>query len=160
MARYLCSVSDGSIPRESLTPANANQIDDVFKNVDKRPEELAAFKKLPVAEQWKDLGKRLVIDKGCNNCHKIEPGGKPFAQMQTSADLADLRKADKQQAGCLADKAEQRGKAPAFPLTDLELHTGAAVTFLNDGLKGFRERRFRLRCCPRRSPAFQLSGLS
>lgn len=82
--------------------------------------ELAAFKKLPAAAQWKDLGKRLVLDKGCNNCHKIEPGGKPFAQMQASADLGDLLNAVKQHAGCLADKADQRGKAPAFALTDAD----------------------------------------
>ena len=134
IARYLCDDLDDNIPRESATPANAENIDEVFKRLDQRPEELAAFKKLPAASQWKDLGKRLVIDKGCNNCHKIEPGGKPFAQMQASADLSDLQKADKQQAGCLADNAEQRGKAPAFSLTDSE--RAALRTFLSDGLKG------------------------
>ena len=134
LARYLCDATDKNIPNEITSPPNAPQIDDVFKRVDQRPEELAAFKKLPAAAQWKDLGKRLVLDKGCNNCHKIEPGGKPFAQMQASADLADLLNAAKQHAGCLADKADQRGKAPAFALTDAD--RAALRSFLNDGLHG------------------------
>jgi cytochrome c553/cytochrome c551/c552 len=134
LARYLCETIDKTITLQTALPANAKQIDEVFVRIDKRPEELAAFKKLPADAQWKDLGKRLVIDKGCNNCHKIEPGSKPFASMQASADLGDLLKAEKQHAGCLADKADQRGTAPLFPLTNVERM--ALRTFLNEGLKG------------------------
>src|SRR5205814_3063953 len=134
LARYLCQSTDETIAPNLAPLDNAEKIDEVFKRVDNRPEELAAFKKLPAAAQWKDLGKRLVLDKGCNNCHKIEPGGKPFASMQASADLADVTKPAKQHAGCLADKADKLGQAPKFALRDQDRE--ALRAFLSDGLKG------------------------
>src|SRR5262249_4531831 len=58
-------------------------------------------------------GQRVIIDKGCNNCHVIAPGGKSFANMQASATLEDVIKS-KEDKGCLADDAAGRGKAPGF----------------------------------------------
>jgi mono/diheme cytochrome c family protein len=134
LARFLCESADSTIPQQSAPPDNADKIDEAFKRLDNRPEELAAFKKLPADAQWKDLGKRLVIDKGCNNCHKIEPGGRPFASVQASAGLDDLKKSGKAEAGCLAEKADKRGKAPKFPLSEAD--RAALRTFLSDGLTG------------------------
>jgi mono/diheme cytochrome c family protein len=135
LARFLCQSVDETIKADLSAPASADKVAEVFQLVENRPEELAAFKKLPDAEQWKDLGKRLIINRGCNNCHKIEPGGKPFAQVQASADLADLtKKKGRDATGCLADKPDDLGRAPKFPLT--EAQRDAIRLFLRDGLEG------------------------
>ena len=82
--------------------------------------------------QADDLGKRLVVAKGCVNCHTIAPDGKPLAPSLTLTALEDLGK--KKDAGCLADAADKRGKAPAFAFTDAD--RDALRAFLDDGLKG------------------------
>ena len=82
--------------------------------------------------QADDLGKRLVVAKGCVNCHTIAPDGKPLAAGLTVTALEDLGK--KKDAGCLADGADRRGKAPAFALGDAD--RDALRAFLDDGLKG------------------------
>ena len=74
---------------------------------------------LPVRQQsrledWDALGKRLVVAKGCVNCHAIQPGGKKAGDAPLFAALDDLKKADKAHLGCLANDAAKRGKAPDF----------------------------------------------
>jgi cbb3-type cytochrome oxidase cytochrome c subunit len=139
LARFLCQSVDETI-KADLTPApGADKIAEVFQLVENRPEELAAFKKLPAAEQWKDLGKRLVMNRGCNNCHKIEPDGKPFAQMLAGEDLTELAKLartrkDGAAMGCLGGNAEYSARAPKFPLTAAQ--RDAIRLFLRDGLDG------------------------
>src|SRR5262249_27783262 len=68
LARFLCG--DPAKVKDTELPAvpGKDQMLTAFKRVDPRPEELTAFQKLPADKQWLDLGKRLVIDKGCNNC--------------------------------------------------------------------------------------------
>jgi cytochrome c553 len=72
-----------------------------------------ALTKRPAAEQWVELGRRLAEAKGCANCHTLAPGGKPLAAA-ASTPLADIRKPEAQQRGCLADGGAPRGKAPRF----------------------------------------------
>jgi mono/diheme cytochrome c family protein len=118
-----------------LSPApGKEQLAAGFKRVDGRADELAAFQKLPPDEQVLDLGKRLVIDRGCNTCHTIAPGGKPFAAVTASATLDDIKKAAKQDAGCLAGEAGKRGSAPDFKFAAAEL--AALRAFLGRGLSG------------------------
>ncbi len=78
------------------------------------------------------LGKRLVVAKGCVNCHTIAPDGKALAPSLTLTALEDLGK--KKDAGCLADTSDKRGKAPAFAFSDADRE--ALRAFLDEGLKG------------------------
>jgi cytochrome c2 len=119
-----------TMPRE---PAEAQRLA-AFKRVDPRPDELAAFTRLPPADQWVDLGKRVVIDKGCNNCHAIAPGGQPFANTFANASFTDIKKPRSHDRGCLAPDAKGRGKAPLFRLDDAE--RGVLRAFLKEGANG------------------------
>jgi mono/diheme cytochrome c family protein len=134
LARFLCQAKEKDAS-EVLPPAPAKEaLLAAFKRVDARADELAAFQRLDADAQWIDLGKRLVIDKGCNNCHTIAPGGKNFANMLASASFDDLKTPARQRKGCLADATDKRGKAPsfAFAATDRE----DLRHFLKEGLKG------------------------
>jgi mono/diheme cytochrome c family protein len=82
-------------------------------------------------QQLLDLGKRSVIARGCNNCHKIEPDGQPFASVQFSG-VDEIRQPAKRETGCLAKKAS--GPAPHFALN--ESQRAAILAFLDKGLTG------------------------
>jgi mono/diheme cytochrome c family protein len=133
LAHFLCRSGVAGLspdlpaaPREGLLAA--------FKRVEPRPEEQANFARLAPARQWLDLGQRLVIDRGCNNCHTVAPGGKPFASVVADAALDDLKKPGKQDAGCLATDPKKRGKAPCFGFDAPQ--TAAIRAFLTKGLRG------------------------
>ncbi len=134
LARYLCSVKDDTIKPTSDDAHTKEQILKAFKRVESRPEEAKSFEALSAADQWTDLGKRIVIDKGCNSCHTIAPGGKPFANVFADADLKAIREPARQTKGCLADDAAGRGKAPVFAFDDKE--RSAVRAFLKQGLHG------------------------
>ncbi len=102
LAQFLCQADAEKIPDELPKPPSAEQRREAFQRVDNRADELAAFEKMQPDAQWLDLGKRLVLDKGCNNCHTIAPDGKPFASMRASATLEDLMQPPNQDGGCLA----------------------------------------------------------
>jgi mono/diheme cytochrome c family protein len=116
-----------TLPQAPGKPA----LEAAFKQVDPRADELAAWKKLGDEAQLLDLGKRSVIARGCNNCHKIEPDGKPFASVQAS-DLSHIAPDDIRERGCLTGAAA--GKHPRFQLSAKEREQIAA--FLRTGLKG------------------------
>lgn len=105
-----------------------------FQRVDPRPDELTAFQRLPADRQWADLGKRLVIEKGCNNCHTLAPGGQPFANTFADASFEDIKNPESHVRGCLAPEAKARGKAPLFALRDADRTVLRA--FLKDGAGG------------------------
>jgi cytochrome c2 len=134
LARYLCQPGAEKFPDELPKAPNAEQMREAFKRVDNRADELASFEKMEPDAQWLDLGKRLVIEKGCNNCHTIAPGGKPFASMQASASLEDLMQPPKQDTGCLAREPYKRGKAPRFGFSVRDRAAIKAV--LREGLNG------------------------
>lgn len=113
LARFLCQ-SKAEKVSEELSAPKAEQMFAAFRRVDNRADELAEFKRLPVDRQWTDLGKRIVLDKGCNNCHVIAPDGQPFASVQAGASLEDLQDPDRSESGCLATEAKKRGNAPDF----------------------------------------------
>lgn len=134
LAWFLCGSTDPNIATALSPTPSQEQLLAVFVRLDNRPEEKAAFARLPVLEQVVDLGKRLVIDRGCNNCHTIAPEGKPFASVQANADFKDLQEPDRHGKGCLAGKKEQRGPAPWFALADQDRK--ALRAFLSEGLTG------------------------
>jgi mono/diheme cytochrome c family protein len=134
LARFLCNRLDSSISRELPASPAAGTILSVFEQVEPRAEEKAAFEKLPLSGQLVDLGKRLVIEKGCNNCHTIAPGGKPFASVYAKATMDDLRKDAVSANGCLAPEAGTRGKAPRFGLSDKDRKS--ILRFVKEGATG------------------------
>jgi mono/diheme cytochrome c family protein len=134
LAHYLGADQDPAIPAELPEAPSREQMVAVFRRVDSRAEELAAFRRLSEDVQWKDLGKRLVIDKGCNNCHTIAPGGKGFANMLASASFDDVKSVRVAKQGCLSDDPGKRGKAPWFDLGAAE--RDALRHFLAEGTKG------------------------
>lgn len=117
VAHYLCHTGEDGVGPDLPKAPSAALRKAAFVRVDDRKEELADFEKHSEENQWLDLGKRLVIDRGCNNCHVIAPGGKSFASMLASSTLDDLKKPARHREGCLADAPGKRGKAPWFAFT-------------------------------------------
>ncbi len=132
LAQFLCA---GQEPDLALPEAPNEKLKvEAFQRVQARAEDLKTFLKLPADKQWLDLGKRLVIDKGCNNCHTIAPGGQPFANVLAETAFEDLRKDKKLLGGCLSPEPGQRGQAPRFALTDAD--RDAIRLFLREGTTG------------------------
>jgi len=104
-----------------------------FGRVDPRADELTAWEKLPAGQRLVELGKRSVIARGCNNCHKIEPDGKPFASVMAD-DLSEIAAPAKHKSGCLADVPPADGKVPRFALAAADRQ--ALRAFLATGLDG------------------------
>ena len=126
-----------------------------FQRVDNRADELTAFKRLPAERQWVDLGKRLVIDKGCNNCHTIAPGGQPLASMPASASWKICRKRIIGESELVINN--KQGAAPHFGFSVQE--RAAIRAFLAEtGLTGagWSAQAY---AAHGRHPAFQLPGL-
>lgn len=134
LARFLCGSVDPSIRTSLSATPGREQLLAVLARIDDRAEEKAAFAALPVEQQVLDLGKRLVIDRGCNNCHTIAPDGKPFASTQASADFKELQEPARHSKGCLAERKELRGPTPWFRLSPHDRK--ALQTFLSQGLTG------------------------
>jgi cytochrome c553/cytochrome c551/c552/mono/diheme cytochrome c family protein len=88
----------------------------------------------PKSEDWNAVGKRLVVAKGCANCHTVLPGGRPILDGPLFTALDDLKKAKSPDKGCLADDAAQRGKAPDFGFAAAD--RDALRLFLVEGLNG------------------------
>jgi mono/diheme cytochrome c family protein len=133
LARFLCKPNTkNSADDLPQPPANEQRIA-AFKAVDDRPAELETWQRLPADLQWVDLGKRLVIEKGCNNCHTLAPGGKPFANIVASASFDDLKKITSAK-GCLAKADKDHGKAPRFVVSDAEVDS--LLQFLKQGTTG------------------------
>src|SRR5205823_10758972 len=115
-------------------PPAREQIIAAFRRVEDRPAELTEFQKLPPDAQLIDLGQRVVIAKGCNNCHTIAPGGKPFASVLAATSFDGLKKPAAQERGCLATAPAKDSRAPWFLLTTAERQS--VRQFLTDGTTG------------------------
>lgn len=134
LANFLCKSTEPGADKELPDAPTTEQLLEAFRRVDDRADELAAFRRLDANKQRLDLGQRLVIAKGCNQCHTIAPGGKPFAQMQARASWDDLKKPARQSQGCLAGAAAKPGVAPRFHLSDADRQ--AIRRFLMEGTTG------------------------
>jgi mono/diheme cytochrome c family protein len=134
LAFFLCTQGTETKPAELSEAPSKARMAAAFKMINPRPEELAAFLRLGPDAQWQDLGKRLVIDKGCNNCHNIAPGGKGFATMLASASFEDLKVPQAQKRGCLTPRGKAGGKAPRFHLGDKQMDM--VRKFLREGSRG------------------------
>jgi mono/diheme cytochrome c family protein len=132
LARYLCQSEDQSLKTGLSDAPAADKLLAAWKRVETKADAVNAFEKLPPAAQADELGKRLVVAKGCANCHSIAPNGQQLAPAATFTALENLTK--KPNAGCLADKPETRGDAPAFAMSAAD--RDALRAFLADGLMG------------------------
>lgn len=125
LANYLVrtvdeNVTAGAIPVPKLKPADLATDDEKKK-----------FEKLKPEQQWSAIGARLVVEKGCANCHAIEPGGKPVTASAKFPALDAVKKAGAK--GCISDKPDA-AKVPVYKLDATE--RGALAAFVKDGLTG------------------------
>ena len=134
IARYLCRTTADTIDPEKL-PAPEIRPAAIGESVlEKATEaEKRKFAELLPAAQWAALGERLVVSKGCVNCHAVEKGGKALtANKDTDAPSLDvIKKAGEK--GCLDAKPDP-AKVPAYRLGAEEREAVAA--FVKDGLSG------------------------
>ena len=132
LACFLCQ-PDGARAATGLpAPPGKAPLVAVFRRVEDRADELAAWQKLPVEAQIIDLGQRVVIARGCNNCHTIAPDGKPFASVLARTSFDDLKKPANQERGCLA--AVPAKGAPWFVFSATERRE--VRLFLTEGTRG------------------------
>lgn len=132
VARYLNRVPDenvtpGAVPVPQVKPADL--LAHVLPNV--TDAERKKFGALKPDAQWAELGAKIVLTKGCVNCHVIEPGGKPVASVATFPGLDAIKTAGAK--GCLSAKPDP-AKAPAYKLDPAE--RTAVAAFVQHGLTG------------------------
>ena len=133
IARYLSRVTDETIVTEPPGSAGMRPsliADTVNEGAGAKPAEAEAFKKLSADLQWIDLGRKLIVSRGCINCHAVEPAGKTLTATAKFPSLSDIRKAGH---GCLSPKSDA-ANVPAYKLDVTE--TAAIAAFLKDGLTG------------------------
>jgi cbb3-type cytochrome oxidase cytochrome c subunit len=131
LARFLCQAKTPGVEPALTAPPAKEGVFAALKRLEKRPDEQGAFQRLAADAQLLDLGKRLVMDKGCNNCHTVAPGGRPLANVYASAAFDDLKDKRKHGAGCLSGP---RGAAPTFALSEPQRQD--IRHFLSDGTTG------------------------
>jgi len=78
--------------------------------------ERAAFAKLPEADRWLTVGRRLTVEKGCTNCHSIDIKGQAVERKPARSDFTSIRRQAAHAKGCLA--AKPAGNAPRFWLSE------------------------------------------
>lgn len=134
LANYLIFGKEAR-PQPTLPPEpDKAQLLAAVKRLKLPAEELARVQRLPPTQQWRELGKRLVTDRGCANCHTIAPGGQRFTSAFAKATFDDIKHDRTNAAGCLADDAGMHGKAPRFALTPADRK--AVQAFLREGTRG------------------------
>ncbi|HEV3444533.1 MAG TPA: c-type cytochrome, partial [Gemmataceae bacterium] len=118
LAHFLCQAVDRDIPQDLPDAPSKAQREAAFRRVESRLPELVEFQQLSAEGQVLDLGKRLVIDRGCNNCHTIAPGGAAFASMLADASFTDITQPGKLDQGCLSDMRRKQSRSPRFAFSD------------------------------------------
>lgn len=136
LARYLCRLTDDNLST-AMPAAPKTKPSELAKDVYrdyygiKARDELSAFQKLNADKQWVDLGSKLVVLKGCVDCHAIEEKGKPLVARQLFPSLDEIKAAGAK--GCITMKPNAAG-VPVFPLDARE--SAAIAAFLKTGLSG------------------------
>ena len=144
LARYLCRVTDDKLATETprspkIDPADLGEgVYHAFYR-QQAEDELPAFQKLSPEKQWIDLGNKLVVLKGCVDCHTIEQGGKARLSGEFFPSLTKVKSAGV--SGCLDGKPNP-ATVPVYNLDTQEKQAVAA--FLKEGLRGVGARRRRI----------------
>jgi cbb3-type cytochrome oxidase cytochrome c subunit len=132
IARYLCRTVDENITPYQLPPPQLRPTELAPTVLGQATEaEQQRVRELPPAEQWRELGSRLVHTKGCLNCHEITEKGQPRTVSTAFPALPAITQAGAK--GCL-DNQPDPGKTPVYPLDARERE--ALVAFVTNGLSG------------------------
>lgn len=126
IARYLCKQTDEAI--EKSLPAAPKLKPETLLGTP-TPKDLEAFARLPEDKQWAEAGKRLIVAKGCVNCHDVSSSGKKLDRVATFPTLAEIRKSPAK--GCMVAGSTT---APDYKLEARE--ASAIAAFLKDGFTG------------------------
>src|SRR5262249_45545762 len=122
----------GRMPHMLLNPKEAADLAN-FLCFGKGPRKVHELPKEPRADRpWVELGKRLVAERGCINCHTVAPGGKPLTGAAARAWVEEIKAPKRHPGGCLA--ADGRGRAPQFSLAEAD--RAALRHFLKEGSAG------------------------
>jgi mono/diheme cytochrome c family protein len=134
LAYYLCQTRTPGVEISLPAAPSADLRLAAFKRRSAGNSDLAAFQLLSEEAQWLDLGKRLVVEKGCTNCHTLAVGGKPLPRKTAQARFERLRETATLDRGCLASQQGKDAPAPWFRLGDADRR--ALVHFLRHGADG------------------------
>jgi cytochrome c551/c552/mono/diheme cytochrome c family protein len=134
LARYLCREPGAAEEADLPRPPPPESIRSAFRRFEQRADERAAFERLTADAQILELGKRLVLEKGCNNCHTIAPRGKPFANVLAQTTFEEIKQPGRLASGCLAEEPPLGGQAPHFAFGASERR--ALRHFLQSGADG------------------------
>lgn len=126
IARFLCRQVDDTIDY-AMPPEPKVKPSSLLPKDDKDP--LAAAD-LKGADQWKEVGRRLFLAKGCVNCHTVQEKGKNLP-VTTAPTLAKVQ--ENRTAGCVAEKPDP-AKVPVYSLDAKQKQ--AITNFLANGLGG------------------------
>ena len=126
LARYLCRQTDDAIPRD--LPAAPKLSPGQVAGSGASLVERWRLAKLKPADQWKEVGRRLMTSKGCVNCHAVAPDGQT---LPASTKAASLEKPAGTR-GCLAAKPDPAA-VPVYALDAAE--RAALAAFLRGGLR-------------------------
>lgn len=135
IARYLCRVVDDAVTPELPRPPAGADVQvlakSVFDAADAPPAEREAFAKLTADQQWVALGKQLMVNRGCVNCHTVHSGGQAVTPAARFPSLDEVKAAGGGK-GCLSTTA--RPGTPVYRLEPTEARDLGA--FLKSGLAG------------------------
>lgn len=110
IARYLCRVVDDNVTTDMPAP----------------PEGV-----VKTDGEWLELGKEVLVTRGCVNCHSVQSGGKAIEPVAAFPSLAKVKAAGLGK-GCLSTAAAEG--TPVYKLEPTEARDLGA--FLKDGLVG------------------------
>ncbi len=132
LAVFLCQEKDKAIDDNPPSEPAVDKLMAAFKSSGPDEQAMAAFEKVPEKQRVVELGKHLVISKGCANCHSIAPGGKALPTTPIKASFEAIQ--DKAEAGCLAGAKAKPGTVPVFAFGPKDV--AALTAFLKKGAKG------------------------
>jgi cbb3-type cytochrome oxidase cytochrome c subunit len=137
IAQFLCQAVDESISRElpALAEEDADAVRAVVQETAGASEDPARFASLSVEQQLRASGRRLVVQKGCTNCHRIESGDSSLAMRPARTKLGQLGHTDAAHSSCLqpADRPHADG-VPRYALSDE--HRSSIRSFLENARTG------------------------
>lgn len=110
IARYLCRVVDDNVTTDMPAPPDGVEKTD---------------------GEWLELGKEVLVTRGCVNCHSVQAGGKAIEPVAAFPSLAKVKAAGLGK-GCLSTAAAEG--TPVYKLEPGEARDLGA--FLKDGLVG------------------------
>lgn len=116
IANYLCFGVTAPAPPDLPAPPDAAVVAKAFAALVQDKDQRQAFEKLDAPGQLKKLGEKVIVARGCANCHSLSGGGKMEATAFHSVTFDTLKDPTSARKGCLADDAAGRGAAPDFHL--------------------------------------------